>query len=257
MHLPFVVWDHLLLLGLLASAVLEWRWQYPSFIRALDRGVRGARPRYYAVAILTEWALAAAVVALWIVERRPWSALLLGGSAPWRLAIGWALVAAYVWLALKQRRALLARPERLGRVMRALSGVLPLIPHTPGERPGFAALSVTAGICEELLFRGFVLWYATQWAGPVAGFAISCVIFGFMHIYFGANHVPRTAIAGVLFYVVAMAGGSLLPAMACHAAADLVSGDLIYRALAANGAGPGEGAGAGSAAGACPATVAT
>lgn len=245
MHQPFVVWDHLLLLGLLGSAVVEWRWQYPSFVRAVEKGVPGVRSRYYAVAIVTEWVCAAGLVALWIVERRPWSGLLLGGGPPWRLAIGWALAAAYVWLALAQRRALLSRPKRLERLMTVLTGVVPLLPRTPGERRGFATLSVTAGICEELLFRGFVLWYATQWAGPIAAFPISCAIFGFVHIYFGPDHVPRTAIAGALFYLVAMAGGSLLPAMVCHAVADLVSGDITSHALAAAGGGAGPATGDG------------
>jgi len=41
--------------------------------------------------------------------------------------------------------------------------------------------------------------------------------------------------------VVAMTAGSLLPAMVCHAIADLVSGDLGYRALATDAAGTGTG----------------
>ena len=99
--------------------------------------------------------------------------------------------------------------------------------------------SITAGICEELLFRGFVLWYATAWTGPVGGFLISSMLFGIMHVYLGVEQVPRTTIAGVYFYVVAMTAGSLLPAMVCHVIADLVSGDLGYRALAADAAGTG------------------
>jgi membrane protease YdiL (CAAX protease family) len=237
MHLPFVTWDHQLLPAL-ATAILVWHWRYPRFLRAEAAGVAGARLRYYAVEIASLWPLAVGVIALWSVTRRPWSALLLGGSPPWRLALGWALAGAFVWLNLAQRRAVLARPARLARILRTLGRIQPLLPRTRGDLAGFAALSLTAGICEELLFRGFVLWYATQWTGPVGGFLISSASFGLMHTYLGLRQVPRTAIIGVLFYVVAMTAGSLLPAMVCHAVTDLVSGDLGYRALAAGDSAP-------------------
>jgi membrane protease YdiL (CAAX protease family) len=231
-NLTFVMWDRLLLLGL-ASAIALWWWQYPRFVRAQAAGARNARPRYYAVEIVPLWVLAVGVISLWIAARRPWGDLLLGRSALWRLALGWALAAAYVGLTLAQRRMVLARPALLARIMKTLGEVQPLLPRTPGERKGFATLSITAGICEELLFRGFVLWYATRWAGPVGGFLISSASFGIMHVYLGARNLPRATIAGVFFYVVVIAAGSLLPATLCHSLADLVSGDLGYRALTA------------------------
>jgi len=235
MQTSFTTWDHLLVFAL-ASAVLLWCWRFPRLVRADAAGTPG-RLAYYPVEIAPLWALAAGVVALWIAARRPWGALLLGGSAPWRLALGWALAGGYVWLTLSQRRKVLARPERLARLVNALGGVRPILPRTRGERNAFAALAITAGICEELLFRGFLLWYARVWSGPVGGFLISSLLFGIMHVYLGVEQVPRTAFAGIFFYVVAMTAGSLLPAMVCHAIADLVSGDLGYRALATDAAG--------------------
>lgn len=227
----FSPYDHLLLVVLLALAVLEWRWVYPRFLAALQRGRPGARAGLYTTEILSEWALVALVVLLWMVEGRPWSALLLGTSSPVRLMIGWSLAILYVILALQQSRALLGRPERLARLMESMGRAQALLPRTRAERNGFAALSVTAGICEEFLFRGFVLWYATQWGGPIVGFVVSTIFFGFIHIYLGPRHVPRTAIAGIFFYAVAMTAGSLIPAMVVHATADLVSGGLAYRAF--------------------------
>jgi hypothetical protein len=238
MQTSFTTWDHLLMLAL-AGAVLLWCWRFPRVVRADAAGTLGGRLRYYPFEIGPLWALAACVIALWVATRRPWGALLLGASAPWRLALGWALAGAFVWLTLSQRRQLLARPERLARLVNALGGVRPMLPRTRGERSGFAVLSITAGICEELLFRGFVLWYATVWTGPVGGFLISSTLFGIMHVYLGVEQVPRTAIGGVYFYVVAMTAGSLVPAMVCHAVTDLVSGDLGYRALATDAPGTG------------------
>lgn len=234
----FTTWDHLLVLAL-ASMVLLWCWRFPRLVRADAAGTPGARLSYYPAEIGPLWALAVCAIALWMAERRPWGALMLGGSAPWRLALGWALAGGYVWLTFTQRRKVLARPARLARLVSALGIARSLLPRTRGERSGFAALSITAGICEELLFRGFLLWYATVWTGPVGGFLISSALFGLMHIYLGVEQVPRTAFAGTYFYVIAMTTGSLLPAMLCHAITDLGSGDLGYRALATDAAGMG------------------
>jgi membrane protease YdiL (CAAX protease family) len=105
-----------------------------------------------------------------------------------------------------------------------------LLPRTPGERRGFAAVSITAGICEELLFRGFLMWYFAGW-GIVAAVVVSSLLFGFAHIYQGIQSVPRTGILGLVLCLIVVAAGSLWPAIIIHAAIDLNSGDLGYRAL--------------------------
>jgi len=225
---PFVLWDHLIVGAIVVLATLEWRLEYPRFKRALAAGVRHARVRMHLTEVMALWALTAALAALWLAERRPWSALLLGSSTPLRLAIGWGLALAYIALALGQRRSLLARPKRLMALAPSLGGAMPMIPTAPGERVSFAVLAVSAGICEELLFRGFANWYGTQWAGPIFGFVLSSLLFGYIHLYFDPKSVVRSGLAGVLFYVFAMAAGSLWPAMVAHAAIDLISGDLGY-----------------------------
>jgi len=227
---PFLLFDHLVFAAIVLIGPLGWRWLFPRFLRALAAGRKGARGRYYPLEIFPLWGLTALVGGLWMVEGRPWSALWLGGSSPVRLAIGWTLAVLYLALIVGQARALLPRPEKVAKVLVAMGDSRALLPSTPGERNGFRALSFTAGICEEFLFRGFVLWYATQWAGPVVGFLVSSAAFGFMHIYLGPKHVPRTTIVGILFYVMAMTAGSLVPAMLAHTVTDLVAGELGYRA---------------------------
>lgn len=92
-------------------------------------------------------------------------------------------------------------------------------------------LSITAGICEEVLFRGFVPGYLVGWTGPILAIAISCVLFGFAHVYLGAQQVLRTSVVGALLAGIVVASGSLWPAMIVHATLDLNSGDLGFHAL--------------------------
>ena len=199
-----------------------------------SRGRCGARGRLYRNILLPEWGFTACVIALWAAQGRSWSALRLGAGTPLRLGIGFAIAALFLGLVWAQRRALLARPERLELVRRKIEHADALMPHTVGERRTFAAVAMTAGICEEFLFRGFVMWYfaswfAEGWVGVVLAVVITSVLFGFAHIYLGTQDVLTTGIGGVFFALVVLASGSLWPAMIIHAVVDLNSGDLGFR----------------------------
>ncbi|HEX4965846.1 MAG TPA: CPBP family intramembrane glutamic endopeptidase [Thermoanaerobaculia bacterium] len=227
-----VALDHVLVFVIgVVSPLLDCLWFFPRFQRATAAGVPGARARFYLAGILVSWALTGCVVAAWAANGRPWAGLGLGVSTPLRLAIGLALALAYIGLMGRQRRAILSKPERLDRLYSRMGEGGLLLPRTLGEAWGFRALSVTAGICEEVIFRGFVLWYVSVWAGTAVAVVISSIVFGFAHLYMGRSHVTRTAIVGFIFALIVLAAGSLWPAMLLHAVMDLVAGDLGYRAL--------------------------
>ncbi len=215
----------------LFTSLVDWLWFYPRLVCAKAAGVPGARARYYAGAIVTGWMLAAGTIALWIMRGRPWAALNLGLSTPLRLGIGFGIAVLYVILAFIQRRAVAARPDRLEKIRKRLGTLGTLLPHTPGELRGFLGLSLTAGVCEELLFRGFIWWYFTIWTGPIIAVVISGVFFGFAHVYLGLPHVLKTGVVGVALGFLVLAFGSLWPVMIIHTAMDMVSGDVAFRAL--------------------------
>jgi len=192
----------------LISALLDWRWLYPALERASAAGTPGVRVRFYSLGIAWEWVFTAAAIALWLAHGRPWSAL---------------------WLAppTMQHRGLVAGD--MSRARRHLTGAEAMLPRTSSERVGFAALSVTAGICEEILFRGFVPWVLAAWVGPVPACVLGSLLFGFAHYYLGQDAAIRAAIAGALFTCVVVLTGSLLPAIVIHAAADLSAGEIGFR----------------------------
>jgi len=98
--------------------------------------VKNARTYLYAYLIALVWALAACVLALWFANGRPWSALLLGSLVPWRLAAGFALVTVGLWIALRDRAAVLRFLEVFERLRSKLLGPLePLLRVRRSEKP--------------------------------------------------------------------------------------------------------------------------
>ncbi len=226
--------DHILFVVLcVVSPLLDWLWFYPRFRSAVAANEPGARPRFYIFALLYPWGATLCVVALWIVRGRAWAALNLSPSTPFRLGIGLALAAAYVALMWIQRRQLVARPERLARLRKSFGSAEALLPHTRGELKGFTAVSITAGICEELIYRGFVFWYLSVWTGSIIALVLSSILFGFAHVYLGFSHVIKTSIVGLVFAIIVYASGSLWPAIIIHAVMDMVAGDLAFHAFSA------------------------
>jgi membrane protease YdiL (CAAX protease family) len=98
------------------------------------------------------------------------------------------------------------------------------LPASTVERRWFAALSITAGFCEELLFRGFLLRYlhTSPLHLPFVWAALaSALILGAHHLYQGRQGFLSTAMFGLVFTAALLVTGNLWAGMVCHAAIDL------------------------------------
>ncbi len=105
------------------------------------------------------------------------------------------------------------------RLVAGLAPVRDLLPHTARERGLWIVLSISAGVCEEVVFRGFLPWYFLQ-IGTLAGWqfpfwtalVLSTLIFGLIHAYQGKRGILLTVLLGALFaYCYAITGSLLLP----------------------------------------------
>jgi membrane protease YdiL (CAAX protease family) len=101
-----------------------------------------------------------------------------------------------------------------------------LLPRTPGEYRTFQALSVSAGICEEVLYRGFLLWYAAMFIGVWPAVLLTAGVFGLVHLYQGATGVLRSGVVGLLLGALYAATDSLLWPILIHIAVDLQGGAI-------------------------------
>jgi membrane protease YdiL (CAAX protease family) len=118
----------------------------------------------------------------------------------------------------------LASPSTRARLAKPLEALSWYLPNTPAERRWFAAVAVSAGVCEELLYRGFLLRYLTA---PVPGLGgtgavlVAALVFALAHTYQGALGAVATALMALGFTALFVASHALWLPMMVHAVVDL------------------------------------
>ena len=187
-------------------------------------GAQPNRVRSYLLILLIEWLLFALVMAgVW---RNPASVLIVLGDH-WHSVrqvlrdIGiafafWIVAAALLWLF-----------GWLLRIHETGAAVAAMLPHGGVELACWIAVSVTAGICEETIFRGYLQpqFMALTKSAP-AGILLSAVIFGAAHAYQGFRMTILIGLYGVMFGILAHWRGSVRPGMIAHAWQDSLNGIL-------------------------------
>ncbi|NQZ07721.1 MAG: CPBP family intramembrane metalloprotease [Algicola sp.] len=89
-------------------------------------------------------------------------------------------------------------------------------------------VSVAAGVCEELLFRGYLLYVLGTQMPIWLAVVLSSLAFGAGHIYQGPVHVLRTAILGAVMAGVYLVTDSIIIPIVLHTLIDVYSGALGY-----------------------------
>jgi membrane protease YdiL (CAAX protease family) len=108
----------------------------------------------------------------------------------------------------------------LGWVGIKIPGELGLIlPNTPTERVFWAILSLTAAVCEETAFRGYLLTRLkifTRSRGWIIPVLIASLAFGTGHTYQGVGGFVLISIYGMMFCLLFIRTGSLWPVVIAH-----------------------------------------
>ena len=104
-----------------------------------------------------------------------------------------------------------------------------LRPHTRAELALWLVVSLSAGVCEEFVFRGYLLRQWSRWSGSVAvGVVVSTLLFGCMHVYEGSGAVVQITGLGAWYAIVAVRRGNLRSVMVAHFLHDAVTGLALY-----------------------------
>ena len=197
---------------------------------AVAAGTPGARRAAYIDTIFFQWMFAALAAAAALEHGLSAEALRLLPPVGAGLAVSvGAIVLGIALIVLNGRSA--TSPAGIAALRKAVQPLAWFLPHDRADRALFRPMSLTAGVVEEWLFRGWLLAVLTPLAGVAGAIAISCALFGLAHAYQGPGGIVKTGIVGLLFSGLAWATGSLWAPIVLHAAVDWMQGDLIVKAL--------------------------
>lgn len=104
-----------------------------------------------------------------------------------------------------------------------------LAPHSYLEAGFFVLLSVSAGLFEEIIFRGYLQRQCQALANSaVVGIIGAGIIFGLAHGYQGGRNMVVIAVFGIFFGILAYSRKSLRPGMIAHGMQDSIAGIALF-----------------------------
>jgi hypothetical protein len=187
------------------------------------------RVRYYRVFIVVGWARAAVLTLVTFTAGLSLTEIGLsgpgggpvegapdGGILAWPLAILMSLSMGIGAIRIRNRM-------RAGHVHPQRAKIAALVPRTATERRYAAAFAITAGITEEVVFRGALIALGIEvfHLPAVLAAVLSLGLFAAVHAYQGRAGMLSSAFLGLWFTGLTLLSGSLFPAIVMHIAVDL------------------------------------
>ncbi|RLD21646.1 MAG: hypothetical protein DRI69_03485 [Bacteroidetes bacterium] len=167
---------------------------------------------------------AVVILVLWWITGRPWSEMGWSSlSSEWFPE--WMLIVAF-FLLLYMFDTFLSWNEMEDHPAAAL------LPRNWKEFAHFGSIvSLSAGFCEEIVFRGFLITYlmalfASSSYGVLIAIVLSTLIFAVLHAYQGWLAILKIALLTFMFGVIFVMTGSLWPVIILHFAVDFIGGFL-------------------------------
>lgn len=224
--------DHVLILLLIIVLPLYGVFETRRYDAQESAGQPFNRFRFYRQTALMEWAYLAALLGAWFGYGRPLADLGFvkpGGAGFWG---GVALLALFTgFLLFSWRAAQKAGAADKAEQAESLGKLVRYLPHTGRELRSFIGVSLTAGIVEEIVYRGFVLWYLGQFVPLWAAVLLSSIAFGLAHSYQGANGAVRCGLTGLAFGIFYVVTGSIWLPIIAHVLLDVLQGAALREIL--------------------------
>ena len=215
---------HLLIIFLIVVVPIRGASRYRVLMRRLTRHPE-LRSRFYLSGIASQWLMLVPLVI--IVWGLGWGPAMLGLQQPANflpaLLVSVVVILLFYAQVLYIRRAARSSEGRF-QLRQSMSGPLHMLPRTRQERWLWVLLSCTAGICEELLYRGFMTAYLVHIFPGVPfllAIVIAAVLFGVGHAYQKLTGVLGTGVIGLAFGLLYFFTGSLFLPMVVHTLFDL------------------------------------
>lgn len=224
-----IIFIHLLAIYAIVAAPWLSRLHVQKALRGMQAGDPLAKARLYRRIIIEQ--VVGTVVVLWLCFSGAISPTHLGLGAPrsWWLTAGLAIALGglLLWSGMRLR----AKAQKIRAKVKG-SGVDALVPDTTQEQRWLAAVSIGAGLSEELLFRGFLSYYLALWFPHIHSLEcalLTSLIFGMGHLYQGWKGILSTGLVGLIFAILYVLTGNLVVSVVVHATTDLRALLIFWR----------------------------
>ncbi len=171
------------------------------------------------------------VMAIWYFNQRPLAQIGLRPSLIDAEIILWSLLLCGLYAADTIWKL---TPGQLEKTLQRQRKTTPFLPSNGKELRHYLFLAFSAGIGEEILFRGFMITYLLALLGNgtmglSVALIVSAVVFVIGHLYQGAEAVVRIFIGALLFGWIYILSTSLLIPIVIHLIIDLLGGLLAVK----------------------------
>lgn len=183
--------------------------------------------------MIVMWSVTVLAAILWVTLDRDWSLLGLAPVAGPGLLVGTSLLLAggLVLINLFYYRRVQQSDAAAQALVAKTAGFEMVLPHTQRELQWFYGLSATAGITEEILYRGFLIAYLANVISVPGAVVLSSAVFASAHLYQGFKGAARTFLVGLTLAIAYVLTGSILFAVLAHILVDMIGGRMIYSAF--------------------------
>ena len=224
--------DHIIIALLLFVQPLYDTLGFRRYVSDVEDGKPLKTRELFIETIVRDWVALTMFLGVWIYLQRPFSDLGFvppGGTGFW-LALGLVIAALFSILNSNKSVQDATSDEREG-FRKKLGPLQYFLPRDDRELKTFYGLSFTAGIVEEIIYRGFLIWYLALfmpiWAAAIA----SAVVFGICHSYQGLSGAFRTGFAGLIMGGLYLLSGSIWLPIIAHILGDALQGPMFVGIL--------------------------
>ncbi len=223
------LWDHVFALIVFVVFPVYSKLTFERELANLKRAGDAARIKAYKHVIATWIVFSLYVLILWRILERPWGQLGIQHADLVSTGIAFLIASVVVALLVMQLRNLYLSETGQTELKAQLGELAFFMPKSKPEVRWFTCLSANAGVTEELIFRGYLIWYLHHFIGLWAAAVTSVILFGLAHAYQGWRQVPAILIFSAIATGLYIYTGSLLVPIIFHFAVDAVQGVYVAR----------------------------
>ncbi len=181
----------------------------------------------YNYTMLQLWSMALGILVIWAWVGRPFFLLGFGHSLDAPTLVAWGVAALGILFSafqLYQVKTSEAAREKIRQQLEEVGEYTKLLmPTTDKEHRRSMWVGITAGITEEIIFRGYLIWAFSLFMNPWLAGLLSITLFVVLHRYqekAGLIQVTGFAVVTTILYLIC---GSLWPVIVLHVGVDMLN----------------------------------